>query len=236
MFRNGIRKTTLPELVVEFLSRFFSALLYLIVIFAFLKTLGFDVDGFIVGFSAIIGLVLGFGLQDTLTNLTAGVWIAALRPIDIDEYVIIDGKSGTVRAVGILATELLTPDNQFIMIPNKLVWGSPIVNATRMSTRRVPVSVGISYSEDLEKAIRIANELMQEHDLVLLDPASSVVIKELADSSVNLELRAWTKTEDYWAVKNDLTAGIFEAYRKAGIEIPFPQMDLHLDKEAIIAR
>lgn len=227
MFRTGVRKTKLPELVVEFLARFLSVLLYVIVIFAFLKTLGFDVDSFVVGLSAIIGLVLAFGMQDTFMNLASGVWIAALRPIDKDEFVSINGESGTVRAVGLMATELLTPDNQFITIPNKLVWGSPIINATRMSTRRVPVAVGISYSEDLEKAIRVANELMKGHSLVLSDPAPAVVTTELADSSVNLELRAWTKTADYWAVKNDLTKGILETYRKEGIDIPFPQMDLH---------
>lgn len=236
MFRSGVQKTKLPELVVEFLARFLSVLLYVIVTFAFLKTLGFDVDSFVVGLSAIIGLVLGFGMQDTFINLTSGVWIAALRPIDKDEYVTINGESGTVRAVGIMATELLTPDNQFITIPNKLVWGSPIVNATRMSTRRVPVAIGISYSADIEKAIRVANKLMKGHDLVLSEPSPAVVTRELADSSVNLELRAWTKTGDYWTVKNDLTVGILEAYRKEGIEIPFPQMDVRMIREETIPR
>ncbi len=229
-FRRGIKSTKLPELVVEFLARFLSILLYIIVIFAFLATLGFDINGFVIGLSAVVGLVLGFGMQDTLTNLAAGVWIAALRPIDMGEYVSVNGESGTVKAVGIMATELLTPDNQFITIPNKLIWGSPIVNSTRMPTRRVSVDVGISYSSDLEKAIRVALELMKGNPLVLSEPEPAVITTELADSSVNLQLRAWTNTGDFWAVKNKLTAGIFEAYRKEEIEIPFPQLDVHLEK------
>ncbi|WP_440956127.1 mechanosensitive ion channel family protein [Methanosarcina sp. Mfa9] len=230
MFRSGIKSTKLPELVVEFLTRFLSILLYIMVVFAFLGTLGFDINGFVIGLSAVVGLVLGFGLQDTLTNLAAGVWIAALRPIDMGEYVKVNGESGTVKAVGIMATELLTPDNQYITIPNKLIWGSPVINSTRMPTRRVSVDVGIGYSSDLEKAIRVAIELMKGHSLVLTEPEPAVVTTELADSSVNLQLRAWTNTGDFWTVKNELTAGIFEAYRKEGIEIPFPQLSVHLEK------
>ncbi|MDD3247604.1 MAG: mechanosensitive ion channel family protein [Methanosarcina sp.] len=228
IFRKGIQKTKLPDLTTQFLAHFLSILLYVIVILAFLKSLSFDVDSFVVGLSAVIGLVLGLGMQDTLTNITAGVWVAAIRPIDMGEIVIINGQTGKVRSVGIMSTELLTPDNQLITIPNKLVWGSSIVNMTRMPTRRASVDVGISYSSDIEKAIKIAIELMKGHPLVLPEPEPAVVTTELANSSVNLQLRAWTKTGDLWAVKNDLTAEVFEVYRREGIEIPFPQMDIHV--------
>ncbi|WP_048170029.1 mechanosensitive ion channel family protein [Methanosarcina sp. 2.H.A.1B.4] len=228
IFRKGIQKTKLPDLTTQFLAHFLSILLYVIVILAFLKSLSFDVDSFVVGLSAIIGLVLGLGMQDTLTNLSAGVWVAAIRPIDMGEMVIVNGQTGKVKAVGIMSTELLTPDNQLITIPNKLVWGSSIVNMTRMPTRRASVDVGISYSSDIEIAIMIALDLMKGHPLVLPDPEPAVVTTELANSSVNLQLRAWTKTGDFAAVKNNLTAGIFEAYRREGIEIPFPQMDVHV--------
>ena len=228
IFRKGIQKTKLPDLTTQFLAHFLSILLYVIVILAFLKSLSFDVDSFVVGLSAIIGLVLGLGMQDTLTNLSAGVWVAAIRPIDMGEMVVVNGQTGKVKSVGIMSTELLTPDNQLITIPNKLVWGSSIVNMTRMPIRRASVDVGISYSSDIEKAIRIALDLMKGHPLVLPDPEPAVVTTELANSSVNLQLRAWTKTGDFAVVKNNLTAGIFEAYRREGIEIPFPQMDVHV--------
>ncbi|KXS37607.1 MAG: MscS mechanosensitive ion channel [Methanohalophilus sp. T328-1] len=231
MFKDSISRTKLPSLVIDFLARFFSILLYVIVILATLSTLNFDVGPVVLGLSAVIGLILGFGMQDTLTNLGAGIWIAALRPIDKNEYVEINGISGTVSGVGIMATELLAPDNKFITVPNKLVWGNPIINATRLPTRRTSVDVGISYSSNIDRAIEIAIETMKSHSKVLSDPAPAVMTTELADSSVNLQLRAWTKTEDFWNVKKELTENIFKAYREFGIEIPFPQLDVHLDKE-----
>ena len=230
VFKNGLKKTKLPELVIEFLVRFLRALLYVAILLAVVSALGVDVSSVVVGLSAVIGLVLGFGMQDSLNNMAAGVWIASLRPIDKGEYVTVNGLSGTVSAVGIMATELLTPDNQFITLPNKLVWGSPIVNATRMPTRRVGVDVGISYGSDIATAVKVALELMKAHSKVLNDPEPAVVTTELADSSVNLQLRAWVNTSDFWPVKNDLTKGIHDAFNREGIEIPFPQMDVHLDK------
>lgn len=229
-FSKGLKKTKLPELVVEFLARFVSSLLYIIVILAVLSVF-VNMSSVVLGLSAVIGLILGFGMQDTLTNIGAGLWLAALRPIDKNEYVEVNGSAGTVSAVGIMATELLTPDNKLITIPNSLVWGSPIVNATRMPTRRVNVDVGVSYGTDLDRAIEIALYVVKGNQSVLSDPAPAVMTTELADSSVNLQLRAWVKTEDYWDVKRDLTNNIFKTYKEQGIEIPFPQLDVHLTKE-----
>lgn len=231
IFKRGLRKTKLPPLVIEFLGRFLAVLLYVTVIIVALGAVGVSVSSLILGLSAVIGLILGFGLQDTLTNLAAGVWIAALRPIDVDEVVEVGGKTGKVKAVGIMSTELLTPDNKLITIPNKLVWGSMITNYTRMPTRRVDVDVGVAYGTDLDRAIKLAIDLMKNHPKVLDDPEPGVVITALADSSINLQLRAWAKTEDYWAVKGDLTKGIYELYTREGIEIPFPQLDVHLKEK-----
>ncbi|AKB60996.1 mechanosensitive ion channel family protein [Methanosarcina mazei] len=228
IFRRGIEKTKLPALTTQFLGHFLKIILYVVVVLIFLKSLGFDVDSYVVGLSAVIGLVLGLGMQDTFTNIAAGVWVAAIRPVDTGEMVTVNGQTGKVKSVGIMSTELLTPDNQLITIPNKLVWGSSIVNMTRMPTRRASVDVGISYNSDLEKAVKIALDLMKGYPPVLQDPEPSVVTTELANSSVNLQLRAWAKTGDLMAVKNYLTAGIFEAYRREGIEIPFPQMDIYI--------
>ncbi|WMW21846.1 mechanosensitive ion channel family protein [Methanolobus mangrovi] len=230
MFRNGLKKTKLPELVVEFLVRFLRALLYVAVLLAVVSTLGVDISSVVVGLSAVIGLVLGFGMQDSLNNMAAGVWIASLRPLDKGEYVTVNGLSGKVHAVGIMATELLTPDNQFITLPNKLVWGSPIVNATRMPTRRVSVDVGVAYATEIPKAVEVAMSVIKQHALVLADPAPAVVTTELADSSVNLQLRAWVNTADFWAVKNDLTIAIHAAFDREDVEIPFPQLDVHMYK------
>lgn len=231
IFKNGLQKTELPDLVAEFLSRFVLTLLYVAVILATISVLGPDISSLVVGLSAVIGLVLGFGMQDTLTNIAAGVWLATLRPFDKGEYVSVTGYSGSVSTVGFMATELLTPDNKLITIPNKVIWGSAIENATRMPTRRVDVNVGIGYNTKLDQAVQVAMDLMKGNSLVLADPAPAVVTTELADSSVKLQLRAWANTADYWGVKGDLTNGILNAYKEADIEIPFPQLDVHLDKE-----
>jgi len=231
LFKKSMKKTKLPPLVIEFLGRFLAVLLYTAVLILGLGAVGISVSPLILGLSAVIGLILGFGLQDTLTNLAAGVWIAALRPIDLGEVVEVAGKIGSVSGIGLMSTELKTPDNKIITIPNKLVWGSIIVNYTRMPTRRVDVDVGVAYGTDLDRAIKLAMDLMKSHPKVLDEPEPGVVITALGDSAINLQLRAWTKTEDYWTVKGDLTRGIYELYTKEGIEIPFPQLDVHLKKE-----
>jgi small conductance mechanosensitive channel len=228
IFRRSMKRTRLSDVLVEFLGRFFSILLYVLLLLLLLTVLGVTVSSILVSLSAVVGLILGFGMQDTINNIASGTWIAALRPIDIGEVVTINGMTGKVRAVGIMATELLTPDNTFITIPNGQVWGSPVVNATRMPTRRVDVNVGIAYGESVDRAFGVAMKLMKDHPLVLDDPAPSVVITELADSSVNLQLRPWAETDNYWGVKGDVTRGILEALRREGIEIPFPQLDVHM--------
>jgi small conductance mechanosensitive channel len=232
VLKRGIQKTKIPDLTIEFLTNLLSILLYVIVVLGFLKSLNFDVDSYIIGISAVLGLVLGLGMQDTFTNLTAGVCVAAIRPIDMGETVTVSGQTGKVRSVGIMSTELLTPDNQLITIPNKLVWGSSIVNMTRMPTRRVSVNIGISYSSDLDKATAIALNLMKTHPLILRESGPSVVITELSDSSINLQLSAWAKTGDIGTVKNYLITGIFDAYTKEGIELPFPQLDVNIKQIA----
>jgi len=190
------RASNLPGLVVEFLARFFSVLLYVILALIVLAALGVDISSMVLGLSAVIGLILGFGLQDSINNLAAGVWLAAFRPIDKDEFVEVKGISGKVVSVGILATELLKPDNTYITIPNSLVWGNPVINSSRMETRRVEVKVGVAYDSDLDTAIRVATDLAAAHEKVLPSPKPAVVVTELGDSSVVLALRAWTKTSD----------------------------------------
>lgn len=230
LLARALKKTKLPDLMVEFLTRISDILLYLVVVVFAVSALGFDTSSVVLGLSAVIGLVLGLGMQDTMTNFFAGVWLTAIRPFKVSDYVEVAGESGNIKGVGMLCTELLTFDNKFITIPNKSVWGSPITNHTRMDTRRVEIKVGTSYSGDLDKAISVAMKIMRDHPLVLEAPEPSVVVSELGDSSVKITIFAWTGTANYWKVSGDLTKGIFDAYRAEGIEIPFPQMAVRLDE------
>jgi small conductance mechanosensitive channel len=230
ILKRTLVRTKLPVLVVEFLTRLLGVLLWVVIILFAVGALGFDTSAVVLGLSAILGLIIAFGMQDSFNNFFAGIWLAMIRPLDKDEVVEVTGFKGKVSAVGIMSTELITPDNTFITIPNRSVWGQPIVNFTRMPIRRVDLSVGTAYGGDVNMAIDIAMKFIQDHPLVLEEPAPAVLITELGDSSVNLALRAWSKTEDYWTVMGDMTKGIFEEYSRQGIEIPFPQMDVHLDK------
>lgn len=229
-FKRSLEKSKLSELVIEFLERFFSALLYVALILLAVSALGVQTGSVIIGLSAIIGLVLGFGMQDTITNLASGIWIASLKLIEKGEFVEVSGETGTVSTVGIMATDLLTLNNKLITVPNKLIWNNTITIYNRMPTRRADVSVGVAYGTDLDRAVQIAMDLMKNHPKVLSDPVPAVVILELGDSSINLQLRAWAKKEDWWNVFLDLTKEVYEAYNREGIEIPFPQMDVHLKK------
>ena len=231
IFENVMNKRKIPALLREFLARLITAIANIMVILFAVSLLGFQVDSLVLGLSAIIGLILAFGMQDTFTNFFAGVWLATLRPIRKDEVVSVAGVTGKVSAVGMMATEFHTPDNRFITVPNKLVWGNPIENMSRMPIRRVDVNVGIAYGSSIDNAIKVTMRLMNSHKLILKDPAPTVVTTELADSSVNLQLRPWSKNEDYWTVKDYIIKAVHDEYLKEGIEIPFPQMDLHLTKQ-----
>jgi small-conductance mechanosensitive channel len=230
-FKRSMKRTNLSDVLVEFLSRFLSALLYVLVILLVLASLGVTISSILVSLSAMVGLILGFGMSDTVNNIASGTWIAALRPIDIGEVVTINGKTGKVNAVGIMATELLTPDNVFITIPNGQVWGAAIENYTRMPRRRADVLVGIAYGDSVDKAVQVAMDAMKAHPLVLDEPEPAVALTELADSSVNLSVRPWTNTENYWAVKGDIAKAMLKGLPEAGIEIPFPQLDVHMKQE-----
>lgn len=231
LLRKSMEKSKMPELIVEFINRLIGALLKIVIILLVASTLGFNTDAVVISFSAIFGLILAFGMQDSLNNFFAGIWIAALRPINKNEFVTIKGNTGHVSAVGMMATELLTKDNVFITIPNRLVWGEPVINFTRMPTRRVDIDVGISYGTSIDKAIHIAMKVMKKHPLVLDSPEPSVVMMELGDSAINLQLRPWTKTEDYWTVDDEILQNVVETYEKEGITIPFPQLDVHMVQE-----
>jgi small-conductance mechanosensitive channel len=231
LFRRSMKRTQLPDVLVEFLCRFLGALLYVLVLLLILASLGVTISSILVSLSAMVGLILGFGMSDTVNNIASGTWIAALRPIDIGEVVTVNGKTGKVNAVGIMATELLTPDNVLITIPNGQVWGAAIENYTRMPRRRADVAVGIAYGSSVEKAVQVAMDAMRAHPLVLDDPEPAVILTELADSSVNLSVRPWTATEDYWAVKGDIAKAVLKGLPEAGVEIPFPQLDVHMVKE-----
>lgn len=213
------------------LQAFLVALIYWLVlaigIMVVLSALGIDISPVF----ALIGgasFILAFAFQDTLGNLASGLMIMINRPFDQGDYVDIGGVAGTVKAVSIVATTVVTPDNQVIVIPNKSVWGNVITNVTASDTRRVDLVFGISYDDSIPDAIRVMETLVKQHPLVLAEPEPVIRVHELANSSVNFICRPWTKTGDYWTVFWDLTQQIKEGFDQAGISIPYPQQDVHV--------
>ena len=187
---------------------------------------------------ALVGgasFILAFAFQDTLGNLASGLMIMINRPFDEGHYVDIGGVAGTVKAVSIVATTVTPPDNQVIVIPNKNVWGNVITNVTTSATRRVDLTFGIGYDDDIETAQRVLEEVVSAHPLVLKDPAPVIRVGTLGASSVDFIVRPWTKTVDYWTVYWDLTRQVKEAFDAAGVSIPYPQQDLHIKDVAAIA-
>ena len=231
MVRKGMTKAKAPGLIIEFMASFLGVLLKVAVVMTFVGSLGFDMGPLVIGMSAAIGLILAFGLKDTFGNVAAGVWLASLHPFAVGDRVTINDQWGKVKGIGVMATELVTPDGILITIPNSLVWGEAIVNETGLGIRRVEVGVGIAYDADVDKAARIALRLLKEEPMVLDDPAPDVEFKELADSSVNLNLRGWVKSSDYLDADDVIVHDILLAYREHDIEIPFPQRVLHMVPE-----
>lgn len=179
---------------------------------------------------ALIGgasFVLAFALQSTLGNLAAGLMIMFSRPFDEGDFVDIGGVAGTVRSVGMMSTTVITPDNQVIIVPNSNVWGNVITNTTT-ATRRVDMTFGIGYDDDIETAQRVLEETVRNHPKVLKSPEPVIRVAELAASSVNIIVRPWVMGEDYWEVYWDLTRKVKEAFDTNGISIPFPQQDVNV--------
>jgi len=174
------------------------------------------------------GFAVAFALQDTLSNFASGIMILFYQPFDVGDSVEVAGISGKVESLTLVSTELITPDNKKVLVPNNSVWQGIITNAMGSRTRRVDLVFGIGYGDSIEKAMGILEEVVAKQELVLENPEPVIKVSELADSSVNLICRPWCKTDDYWTVYWDVTRTVKERFDAEGVSIPFPQRDVHL--------
>jgi len=174
------------------------------------------------------GFVVAFALQDSLSNFASGLMILFFRPFDVGDVVDAGGVSGSVEAVDLVSTSIRTFDNKKMVVPNNRVWGDVITNASGVTERRVDLEFGIGYDDDIDQAQAILEEIVNNHPMVLRDPAPTIRMSALADSSVNFIVRPWAKTADYWGVYWDITREVKRRFDAADIGIPFPQRDVHL--------
>jgi small conductance mechanosensitive channel len=229
--RNAVRRALESRRVDASLVPFISNLIYFTlltaVIISVLGIFGIETTS-LVAILGTAGLAVGLALQGTLSNFSSGVMLLLFRPFRVGDYVDAGGVAGTVFEIGLFATTLNTPDNVKIIVPNSSVYGATIKNFSANNTRRNDFVLGISYNDDISRAIEVVNSVLSKDSRVLTDPESTVAVSELADSSVNLVARPWCRTEDYWALRFDLVRRFKEELEQSGCSIPYPQHDVHV--------
>jgi len=186
--------------------------------------------------AAFIGLLGGAGLgialalKDTLANFAGGIILIVFRAYEIGDYIEIDGQGGSVHEINVFATKLNTPDNKRILVPNGLASSNKIINYSKNKMRRVEHLIGISYEDDFRKAIKILNDIAEAHPKISQKIDKTIRLRELGNSSVNLTFRVWCKSEDYWSVYYDVLEEVKTKFDENNISIPFPQMDIHMNR------
>ena len=229
--RKLMNKNAVDPTLTTFVTNLARMTLLVFVVIAAIDQLGIQSAQFIAVLGAA-GLAVGLALQGSLSNFAAGVLIVLFRPYKVGDWVEAAGISGGVERVEILTTILKTGDNKRVIVPNSQIMDAIITNYSANDTRRVDMTVGVSYSDDLDKVRRTLEELVAADERIFKDPACTIAVAELADSSVNFVVRPWVKTGDYWAVNFDLTEAIKKRFDEVGISIPFPQQDVHVHQSA----
>lgn len=225
--RKGLVKADTDASLIPFFSNMTYYVVLAIVVIAVLNLFGIETTSLIAVVGAA-GLAVGLALQGTLSNFAAGVMLLVFRPIRVGDFVEVGGQAGSVKEISIFSTLLDTGDNIRITIPNAQVYGSTIRNYSFNDTRRIDLVIGIGYGDDISRALEIVERVVTADSRTLRDPAPTIAVSELGDSSVNLVVRPWCGKSDYWPLRWDLTRAIKEQLEAGGCSIPFPQTDVHV--------
>ena len=225
-----MQKQEVDKTLESFICNLVRTVLMVVVIIAAIGAIGIQTTSFIAIFGAA-GLAVGLALQGSLSNFASGVLIVLFRPYKVGDWIEAAGISGAVEQVQILTTILKTGDNKQIIVPNSQIMDSIITNYSANDTRRVDMVVGVSYDDDIDKVRKTLEELIAADERILPEPAPTITVSALADSSVNFNVRPWVNSADYWGVMFDMTEAIKKRFDKDGISFPFPQQDVHLYNE-----
>ena len=230
--RKSMQRANADTGVVQFVDSFLKAVLYILLFFMIASGFGLNTAS-IVALLGSAGVAIGLAVQGSLSNFAGGVLILLLKPFKVDDYIIISGNAneGTVMEIQLFYTKLVTVDNHVVIIPNGELTTSNIINMSTLSERRINISVSIAYDADIRTAKEVIQSVLEQDAAVLKDKEHFVFVDELADSGVNLKVRCWSRNEDYWETKWRLTENVKYALDEAGISIPFPQMDVHLEQK-----
>lgn len=222
-------RSNLDPTLIPFLKSIFNVILKALLIISVMGMVGIQMTSFIAILGAA-GLAIGLALQGTLQNFAGGVMILIFKPFKVGDFIEAQSYAGSVKEIQIFNTILTTPDNSLVIIPNSPLATNAMKNYSSMDTRRIDFSFGIGYNDDIDKAKALLAKLAESDELVMQDPQPMVVVEALADSSVNLKLRVWVKSSDYWDLQFGMTETVKKEFDKAGISIPYPQQDVHLIK------
>jgi len=228
----GASKVQLSLLLQRMITSTVGNVVFILGILIGLSQLGISLGPLLAGLG-IAGFVIGFALQDSLSNFASGMMILVYRPFDVGDVVEVAGVFGKVSAMSLVNTTVLTLDNQTIVMPNNLIWGGVIKNLNEQRHRRVDLTFGVSYSDDIPKVEKILTEIIAAHDKVLPEPEPTIRLHELGDSSVNFIVRPWVESEDYWDVYWDVMREVKMRFDAEGISIPFPQRDVRVYTESV---
>jgi len=224
------RSKTFSSLLSEFMVLSARRLVLFVGFFVGLSALEINI-GPVLAIIGAAGFVIAFALQNSLSNFASGILMLIYRPFDTGDVINVAGTVGKVETMNLLSTQLRSPDNQLVIVPNNSVWGGIITNITGITQRRVDMVFGIGYNDDIDKAQKILEEIVNGHELVLKEPEAIVRLHELAESSVNFICRPWSRPEDYWAVYWDITREVKRRFDAGNVSIPFPQRDVHIYRE-----
>lgn len=226
-FGKMLDKRQVNASLTPFLKNLVSIVLKVLLIVSVLGMVGIQMTSFIAILGAA-GLAIGMALSGTLQNFAGGVIILIFKPFKVGEYISAQGHSGTVNEIQIFNTILKTPDNKTIIVPNAELSNSSLTNFSRETRRRVDWTVGIAYGDDISKAKTVLRQLTDNDTRILKDPEVFIAVSELGDSSVNIAVRAWVNAADFWSVFFEMNENIYNTFNKEGLNIPFPQMDVHV--------
>lgn len=229
-FGRMMKKKDMDPSLQGFLKSMISIILKVLLFVSVMGMVGIEATSFIAIIGAA-GLAVGLALQGTLQNFAGGVIILMFKPYKTGDFIDGAGHMGTVKEIKIFTTILITPDNKIIIIPNAQLSNSSLTNFSAMETRRVDFTFGIAYGDDFDKAKNVLLDLINADERIKKDPEPFIALSELADSSVNIVVRVWAKGADYWGIFFDMNEKVYKSFSKEGLNIPFPQMDVHLVKE-----
>lgn len=225
--RKAMEKREMDPTIIPFLGTLIAVIIKVLVLFSAASMFGIEVTSFVAMFGAF-AFALGLALQGQLSHLAAGILILMFKPFRVGDFIVTNGYSGTVKEIQIFITVMTTIDNRNIIIPNGAISNNPLENLTANDMRKVPLTFSIGYSDDIDKAKGVIKKVLESCDKIDHSEPIDILVSELADSSVNLVARPWVKTENFWPVHFYMQENIKKEFDKAGVGIPFPQMDVHM--------